>query len=59
MNWQRVVVTLTLTLAPLAAGIALVAIGERDIGMLMLGVGGGALGVKGIDQMPSKLGGTK
>ena len=52
MNWPRVAMVLGLTLAPLAAGVALVAIGERDIGLLLLGAGGGAMAKMGADKLP-------
>ena len=42
-GWPKVV------LAPLAAGVVLIAVGERDLGMLFLGMGGGAVASKGAD----------
>jgi len=48
-GWPKVVLTLGLTLGMLAAGVVLVAVGERDLGMLFLGMGGGAVASKGAD----------
>ena len=48
-GWPKVVLALGLTLAPLAAGVVLIAVGERDLGMLFLGMGGGAVASKGAD----------
>lgn len=50
-GWPKVVLTLGLTLAPLAAGVALVIAGERALGMLFLGMGGGAVVTKGTDHV--------
>ena len=48
-GWPKVVLALGLTLAPLAAGVVLIAVGERDLGMLFLWMGGGAVASKGAD----------
>ena len=52
MQWPQVALALGLTAIPLAGGVALIAIGERDIGMLVLGLGGGALVKMGADKLP-------
>ena len=46
MQWPQVIYLSIMAVAPLTAGVVLIAVGERELGMLFLGLGGGAVGTK-------------